>query len=161
MQAQGKSFLSTKRATMRDEYDVVLFDLFGTLVDGYGVVIDGALNLLISLPAERWGVVTSCGRRTAEELIGRAGLPQPQVLVTAEDVASGKPAPDCYEKAAAAFGVSPERCLVIEDSPSGATAARLAGMDVIEVGSLHALRDVLFQIKEDAAISATIRPRRS
>jgi len=43
----------------------------------------------------------------------------------------GKPAPDLFVAAAAAECVAPERCLVIEDSVAGATAARAAGMDCL------------------------------
>lgn len=45
-----------------------------------------------------------------------------------EDVARPKPAPDLYLHAARALGVAAERCVVIEDSPSGARAAQAAGM---------------------------------
>lgn len=45
-----------------------------------------------------------------------------------EDVAQPKPAPDVYLKAAAKAGIAPERCAVIEDSPSGARAGKAAGM---------------------------------
>jgi len=46
-------------------------------------------------------------------------------------VARGKPAPDLFLHAAAAMGVAPEACLVIEDSVPGVTAARAAGMRVV------------------------------
>ncbi len=49
-------------------------------------------------------------------------------LHSARDVARGKPAPDVFLHAAAAEGVPPDACLVIEDSVPGATAARAAGM---------------------------------
>ena len=137
---------------MHGAYDVVLFDLYGTLVDGRGTAIDGARELLLSLPAERWAVVTSCGRRVARGLVDSAGLPRPAVLIAAEDVAGGKPAPDCYLKAAEAFGVSPQRCVAVEDSVPGATAARLAGMDVLEVGRGRKLRDLQFRVNENGAI---------
>jgi beta-phosphoglucomutase-like phosphatase (HAD superfamily) len=52
-------------------------------------------------------------------------------LHSARDVAHGKPAPDVFLAAAAAEGVAPEACLVIEDSVPGATAARAAGMACI------------------------------
>lgn len=138
---------------MRAAYDVVLFDLYGTLVDGYGAAIDGARDLLLSLPAERWAVVTSSGRRFAQGLLDNAGLPRPSVLIAAEDVTTGKPAPDCYLKAAEAFEISPERCIVVEDSVPGATAARSAGMDVIQVGSSRVLRDLQLRVDEDGSIS--------
>lgn len=54
-----------------------------------------------------------------------------------EDVARPKPAPDIYEAAAAACGVPPARCLVIEDSDAGAAAGTAAGCQVLRVaGSL-------------------------
>jgi HAD superfamily hydrolase (TIGR01509 family) len=52
-------------------------------------------------------------------------------LHSARDVALGKPAPDVFLAAAAADGVSPEACIVIEDSVPGAMAARAAGMACI------------------------------
>jgi HAD superfamily hydrolase (TIGR01509 family) len=54
-------------------------------------------------------------------------------VVTADDVATGKPAPDIFLKAAQMLGVNPERCLVLEDAPAGVMAAQLAGMTVIAV----------------------------
>ena len=50
---------------------------------------------------------------------------------SARDVRAGKPAPDVFLHAAAAEGVLPAACLVIEDSVPGAQAARAAGMACI------------------------------
>ncbi|NBE99710.1 HAD family hydrolase [Nonomuraea sp. KC401] len=49
-------------------------------------------------------------------------------VFSAEDVARGKPAPDLFLHAARTMGVPPERCVVVEDSPFGVTAAMSAGM---------------------------------
>jgi len=51
-------------------------------------------------------------------------------IFSATMVKNGKPAPDLFLHAAAAMSVHPDRCLVIEDSPAGITAARHAGMQV-------------------------------
>ncbi|AXK33110.1 HAD family hydrolase [Streptomyces armeniacus] len=51
-------------------------------------------------------------------------------IFSSQDVAHGKPAPDLFLHAAAAMGVRPERCAVVEDSPLGVRAALAAGMDV-------------------------------
>ncbi|GAB2894670.1 HAD family hydrolase [Streptomyces deserti] len=51
-------------------------------------------------------------------------------VFSAEDVGRGKPAPDLFLHAAAAMGVAPKRCVVVEDSPLGVQAALAAGMDV-------------------------------
>jgi beta-phosphoglucomutase-like phosphatase (HAD superfamily) len=47
------------------------------------------------------------------------------------DVAQGKPAPDIYLAAAAAEGMAPGECIVVEDSPTGIRAAVAAGMDCL------------------------------
>ncbi|MCB2100019.1 MAG: HAD family hydrolase [Rhodobacterales bacterium] len=52
-------------------------------------------------------------------------------LYSAQMVTRGKPAPDLFLLAAEGMGAAPERCLVIEDSAAGVTAARAAGMAVL------------------------------
>ncbi|MEV2256856.1 HAD family hydrolase [Streptomyces sp. NPDC050147] len=51
-------------------------------------------------------------------------------IFSSEDVGRGKPAPDLFLYAAERMGVTPEKCVVIEDSPLGVEAAVAAGMDV-------------------------------
>ncbi len=94
---------------------------------------EGVPGLLQSLPAERWAIATSSYRPIVNNQLDYLALPYPKVLVTIEDVLQGKPAPDPYLKAAKDLGFSPEYCLVIEDSPTGITAAKAAGATVIAV----------------------------
>jgi HAD superfamily hydrolase (TIGR01509 family) len=54
-------------------------------------------------------------------------------IVTRDDVAQGKPAPDIFLRAAADLNVEPARCTVYEDSDEGIAAAHAAGMRVIDV----------------------------
>lgn len=56
-------------------------------------------------------------------------------VVSSEDVAEGKPAPDVFLRAAELLGVAPERCLVLEDAPAGILAAQRAGMQVVVIPS--------------------------
>lgn len=58
-------------------------------------------------------------------------------MFSATDVAAGKPAPDLFLLAAARMGVSPGDCVVVEDSPVGARAARAAGMSLVGYCPLH------------------------
>jgi mannitol-1-/sugar-/sorbitol-6-phosphatase len=95
--------------------------------------LPGARELLQTIPANRFAVVTSGARRLAVARLQAAGLPLPAVLVTADDVEKGKPDPTGYLSAAAQLGVEPPQSLVIEDSPAGVTAALSAGMTVIAV----------------------------
>jgi sugar-phosphatase len=106
--------------------------------DVEGVIsIEGAAAFLASLPAERWAVVTSAPRKLAERRILAAGLPLPKVMVAAEDVAHGKPAPDCFLLAARRLGVNAEECLVFEDAIAGITAAEAAGAKVMVITAAH------------------------
>jgi HAD superfamily hydrolase (TIGR01509 family) len=54
-----------------------------------------------------------------------------EVVVSSDEVAHGKPAPDVYLETAARLGVPPSDCLVVEDSLNGVKAARAAGMTVV------------------------------
>ncbi|WP_279580626.1 HAD family hydrolase [Fodinicola feengrottensis] len=73
--------------------------------------------------------MTSAGRRLAEARLQATGI-TPQILVTADDVRVGKPDPEGYLLAATHLGVSPRRCLVVEDSLPGIEAGRRAGAQV-------------------------------
>ena len=57
------------------------------------------------------------------------------VVVTADDVVHGKPAPDMFLLAAKRMGVEPDRCLVFEDAEPGMRAAEAAGMQWVRVAS--------------------------
>jgi mannitol-1-/sugar-/sorbitol-6-phosphatase len=99
----------------------------------------GAAQLLTQLPAN-WAVVTSASPALANARLQAAGLPTPPVLITGNDVANGKPAPDGYLEAARRVGVPVSECVVFEDSDNGVRAGRAAGAaHVIGVGE-HALR---------------------
>jgi sugar-phosphatase len=102
------------------------------------VAIKGAKAFLHSLPAERWAIVTSAPRVLAIRRLDAAGLPRPRVLITADDVAHGKPAPDCFLQAAQSLGVAATDCLVWEDAPAGVRAAEAAGAAVMVVSASHA-----------------------
>ena len=56
-----------------------------------------------------------------------------QIVVSADEVARGKPHPDVFLEAARRLGVSPEACVCLEDSGHGIDAGRAAGMRVIAV----------------------------
>ena len=98
-----------------------------------------------------WAVVTSADRRLARARLAAARIAAP-VLITAEDVSAGKPAPDGYLLAARTLDVAPERCLVVEDTQpgleagrsAGATTAALKGLDGdIRLAHLGELADLL------------------
>jgi sugar-phosphatase len=100
--------------------------------------IAGVGAFLAALPARRWAVVTSAPRALASRRIAAAGLPTPPLMIAAEDVAHGKPAPDCFELAATRLGVAARDCLVFEDAPAGIAAAEAAGASVLVITATHA-----------------------
>lgn len=102
----------------------------------------GVLDLLASLPPDRWGIVTSGTVRLASARLSQAGVPIPKVFVTAGDVREGKPSPECYLLGAKRLGLDPARCTVIEDAPAGIRAGRAAGATVIGVATTHDLEEL-------------------
>ncbi len=59
------------------------------------------------------------------------------VIVTVDQVEKGKPAPDVYLKAATDMGLTPDNCLVYEDSIAGVTGAVDAKMNVVAISSIN------------------------
>jgi sugar-phosphatase len=97
-----------------------------------GVVpLPGALDLLASLPEDRWTIVTSCTRPLAEVRIQAAGLPLPRKMITSNDIQHGKPNPEPYLKGASILGFPAQECVVLEDVPAGVRAGKSAGARVI------------------------------
>ncbi len=75
-------------------------------------------------------------RDVVESTLKKTGLaPLFKVVVTADDVVHGKPAPDMFLLAAKKMGVDPKRCLVFEDGKPGIAAAKAAGMKWVFVPS--------------------------
>lgn len=97
------------------------------------VVLPGAAEALASLVGAKNAIATSCTVPLARARIAAAQLVPPSILVTADDVARGKPAPDPFLEAARRLEVDPKRCLVIEDAPKGLEAAHAAGCFTLAV----------------------------
>ena len=97
------------------------------------VVLPGAAEALAALSSAKNAIATSCTVPLAKARIAAAQLVAPSVLVTADDVVRGKPAPDPFLEAARRLGVDPKRCLVVEDAPAGLQAARAAGCATLAV----------------------------
>jgi mannitol-1-/sugar-/sorbitol-6-phosphatase len=105
---------------------------FGELQDASTVrAIPGAATLLAELPPGRWAVVTSATTALARARFAAAGLPEPSVLVTADEVRRGKPDPEGYATALRRLRVAPDRAIVLEDTPTGIAAARAAGVVMV------------------------------
>jgi mannitol-1-/sugar-/sorbitol-6-phosphatase len=98
------------------------------------VALPGAKELLATVGQGQLTVVTSATRALAEVRLRAAGLwEHVRHLVSASDIQYGKPDPEPYLKGAAAIGVAPQDCIVIEDAPSGTRSGKGAGARVLAV----------------------------
>lgn len=80
------------------------------------------------------GVVTNSEAAIVTAFLAETGLrPLFDLVLSCDDAPRPKPAPDLYLKAAAALGVAPQDCLVLEDSTQGIAAATAAGMRCLDV----------------------------
>lgn len=82
----------------------------------------------------RTGIGTSNGSEIVDAVLTSLKVKEYfDAVVTACEVAHGKPEPDIYLEVAKRLGVQPEKCLVFEDIPAGIMAGKAAGMPVIAV----------------------------
>ena len=101
------------------------------LSSGELLPMEGALESLILLRADgrRLALASSATRAQVGLVLDAFGLRTVfAAVVSAQDVARGKPAPDLFLEAASRLRVEPANCVVIEDAPLGVRAARAAGM---------------------------------
>jgi HAD superfamily hydrolase (TIGR01509 family) len=136
-------------------------------LDGNVKPMPGLLELLDEI--DRRGLpkaIASSGIRRYVEAVLRVNglLDRFSVIITGDQVAHGKPAPDVFLAAARALNIEPADCLVLEDAPAGVQAAKAAGMTCIAVpdhgvaqldlsqadkvvASLHGVRTLLTRIE--------------
>jgi sugar-phosphatase len=102
---------------------------------GSVVAYPGAAALLAGpIPV---AIVTSGSAALASARLAGAGLEAPAVLVSADLVRRGKPDPEPFLIGAREVGAAPERCLILEDAPSGIVAGRAAGIPVAALRTTH------------------------
>ncbi len=124
-------------------------------------VLPGVLDLLASLPKNRWTVVTSATERLARARLAAGGVPVPERLITADQVTEGKPHPAPFLAGAALLGFAPQECVVFEDSASGAEAGRAAGCTVVATTfshSVEALYAAHYLVPDLTGVTASILP---
>ena len=99
-----------------------------------GVPLKPGVATLLPALRKPAAIVTSSGRSSAANKLSITGLAAHFAeVITRDDVTKAKPDPEPYLLAARLLGVTPERCLVFEDSETGAEAAHRAGCRVVQV----------------------------
>ena len=98
-------------------------------------LIAGADEVVRRLAAEYpLAVASSAHREVIDAALSLTGLRSSfSVVVSSDEVAHGKPAPDVYLEAAHRLDVEPTQCVVVEDSLNGVLSGRAAGMTVVLV----------------------------
>jgi HAD superfamily hydrolase (TIGR01509 family) len=102
-------------------------------------LISGAVDAVRRIAAH-WplAIASSSNPELIEVVLRSAGLEHAfPVIVSSQEVARGKPAPDVYLEAARRLDVAPARCAAVEDSHNGIRAAKAAGMRVLAVPNPH------------------------
>ena len=111
--------------------------LYRTLITAEGIApLPGAADWVRRLHDDGWRqAIASSAPKLNVELMARVlGFGDLlDALISAEDVRNGKPDPEVFLTAAAALGVPPERCVVVEDAAAGIEGALRAGMRSIGV----------------------------
>lgn len=122
-------------APLPADWDHVIIGRVVAAMTSGAVAIPGAVEALHGITALglSWRIASNSSHAEMRAKFARLGI---AALVegrahSREDVALPKPAPDLFLHAAAAEGVTPEQCVVIEDSVPGASAARAAGMECL------------------------------
>jgi beta-phosphoglucomutase len=115
------------------------------------VILPGVVEFVMAV-SQKFPLAMASGalRDEVKLMIGAAGIDSFfDVIVAAEDVVNGKPAPDAYLKALAGLnakhpdrGIRPGECLVVEDSKHGLLSARAAGMKCVAVTTTYTAEEL-------------------
>jgi HAD superfamily hydrolase (TIGR01509 family) len=117
----------------------------------------GALGLIEELRGRRpIAVASNSERRLVDLALAGSGFAEAfDVVLAGDEVPNPKPAPDLYLEACRRLGVPPHAATAIEDSPTGAAAARAAGLFVIGIPyfpDLEVEADLVGRSLEDPAV---------
>lgn len=132
-----------KREIIGDEFNLMEFEkeaLFRQLYEPEVIAIDGLLDFIDDLKTNgiKTGIATSAPVENLELILSKLPLADKmQSLLSSADVTHHKPNPEVYLKSAVNLGISPENCVIFEDSHSGVTAGKAAGAKVIGVLSTY------------------------
>ena len=116
------------------EAEQAVIDRVSFLIHTEGVSKEYVHETLTYLKAQGYkiGLATNSPRTLLDTVVETLGIRSYfDTLVAVEDVLEGKPAPDIYLMAAKNLNSTPSACLVIEDSFTGATAGKKAGMTIV------------------------------
>ncbi|MBW1599409.1 HAD family phosphatase [Streptomyces sp. JJ38] len=120
------------------ELSVLLNAKFEERINGDVPLMPGARRLLTELAAHEvpTALVSATHRRIMDGILRALGPEHFAVTVAGDEVERTKPHPEPYLTAARHVGAEPHRCVVVEDTHTGVTAAETAGCQVVAVPSV-------------------------
>ena len=128
-----------------DDYERMRDGCYLTYAEAPLSLEPGALELVDSLRARgvKVGLVSMTVARCILTALARLGIADRfDVLVCGDMVERRKPAPDPYLRAMELLGVDAEKCVAVEDSPTGISSARAAGCHVVAYTGCDIVQDV-------------------
>jgi HAD superfamily hydrolase (TIGR01509 family) len=132
----GDRFSPEERRQVAEEKEATYRDIFKPdlqLIEGFAPFMDHLDELEIP-----FGIGTAAPGLNADFVLDELGIrPRFKTIVHAGHVSKGKPNPEVFEKAAAGMGVPLKKCIIFEDSPTGAEAASRGGAQSIVVTTTH------------------------
>ena len=126
--------LEAARATIEQRLDAFEEQMSFDYVTGFEAFVSQ-----LRAAGVKTAVVTSSNQKKMATVYRRQPGFKPlfDAILTSEDFERSKPDPDCYQKAAARFGVAPEDCVVFEDSFNGLRSGRAARMRVVGLSTTN------------------------
>lgn len=128
------------------EYREMFYQIF--LIEKNSLML-GAVDILEKAKEKPLIIALASGGHTKEKLIEMLKLRNVydyfSIIVSSDDVSSGKPAPDVYIECIRQLDCIPEECLVLEDSANGIISAKAAGICVYGVNADEKTRNDLIE----------------
>lgn len=132
----GARFQPAERQQVADEKEAAYREIFRPelrLIEGLPAFLDH-----LDEQAIPFAIGTAAPGLNADFVLDELAIrPRFRAVVHAGQVTKGKPDPEVFEKAAAGIGVPLEKCIIFEDSPTGAEAAARGGALSVIVTTTH------------------------
>ena len=149
--ASGRSFTREQKQEIADRKNRYFAESLAAVTQKE--LLPGALTALQQLRNRGIRIAVASNSRNAKTIIDQVGIGTLlDAIVDGFDIENSKPDPEVFLKAAAAVGIPPDHCLVVEDAVAGIEAARRAGMRVLGIGSPDRLPNADIVVPDLSAI---------
>ena len=149
--ASGRSFTREQKQEIADRKNRYFAESLAAVTQKE--LLPGALTALQQLRNRGIRIAVASNSRNAKTIIDQVGIGMLlDAIVDGFDIENSKPDPEVFLKAAAAVGIPPDHCLVVEDAVAGIEAARRAGMRVLGIGSPDRLPNADIVVPDLSAI---------